>query len=48
MRDALSTEREKLDKEFRQRRKSLADRFPQAISDVDDRWSKLTEALRGK
>jgi hypothetical protein len=46
MRDALSTERERLDKQFRQRRKNLADRFPQAVSDVDDRWSNLTEALR--
>jgi hypothetical protein len=48
MHDTLSTEREQLDKQFRQRRKTLADRFPQAISDVDVRWSKLTDALREK
>jgi hypothetical protein len=46
MREVVSKQREQLELVFRRRRKALADRFPQAIADVDDRWSQLINALR--
>ncbi len=48
MSEALSKESEQLDSRFRSRRKSLLDRFPAASTDVDQRWSTLTDALREK